>query len=107
MEKLDAIERAQQAIVRAQGAVVRCRAALERTKDITAQKRLEYQGLRAKAEENMVRTEILKTGQHGAKRHEQRHTTSFCQPEKPRVRAHELLPPAVGIGFLIQVSVPG
>jgi len=62
MEKLSTIERAQQAIVRAQSAVTRCRPALDWAKDIRAQKRVEHQGLRAEAEENMVRTEILKTG---------------------------------------------
>jgi multidrug resistance efflux pump len=61
VEKPNAIDQAQQAIIRAQTAVTRCRAALERAKDIAAQKRMEYQRLRAGTEENMVRTEILKT----------------------------------------------
>jgi len=61
MEKPNVIERAQQSIVRAQGAVARCRAALERAKDITAQRRAEYERLRAGTEENMVRAEVEAT----------------------------------------------
>jgi hypothetical protein len=66
MEKLGAIEQAQQAIIRtqgavtrAQGAVARCLAALERAKDITDQSRAEYQMLQARTEETIVGSEIL------------------------------------------------
>jgi hypothetical protein len=62
MEKLGAIEQAQQAVVRAQSAVARCRVALEQAKDIMARRCEDYQRLRAGTEESMVRTEILKTG---------------------------------------------
>jgi hypothetical protein len=62
MEKLDAIEQAQQAVARAQSAVARCRAALERVRDIVARRRVEYQAIRAEVEERIVRAEILKTG---------------------------------------------
>jgi hypothetical protein len=61
MEKLDAVEQAQQAVARAQRAVARCRAALERARDIVARKRMEYQAIRAGVEDRIVRTEILKT----------------------------------------------
>ncbi len=66
MQKLNGVEQAQQAIIRAQGAVsraqgavARCRAALNRVKDITAASRADYEMLRAKTEETIVRSEIL------------------------------------------------
>jgi hypothetical protein len=55
MEKLGAIEQAQQA-------VARCRAALERARDIVARRRVEYQAIRSGVEHRIVRAEILKTG---------------------------------------------